>query len=109
MLVVASAFTGYLLPWDQLAYWAVTISTGMLDYVPVAGAALVRAARGGTDIGPATLARFFVLHVAVLPAALLLLLAFHFWLVRKVEASSCPTTSATRRFLAGRSSPCRRT
>jgi len=90
LLVVASAFTGYLLPWDQLAYWAVTISTGMLEYVPLAGGALLRAARGGPDIGPATLARFFVLHVAILPIALFTLLAFHFWLVRKVGGVVLP-------------------
>jgi quinol-cytochrome oxidoreductase complex cytochrome b subunit len=90
LLVVACAFTGYLLPWDQLAYWAVTISTGMLEYVPIAGGTLVRAARGGADVGPATLARFFVLHVAILPIAMLLLLAFHFWLVRKVGGVILP-------------------
>ena len=90
LLVVASAFTGYLLPWDQLAYWAVTISTGMLQYVPLAGGMLLRAARGGPEIGPATLARFFVLHVAILPIALLMLLAFHFWLVRKVGGVVLP-------------------
>ncbi|MCU0229845.1 MAG: cytochrome b N-terminal domain-containing protein [Acidobacteria bacterium] len=90
LLVVASAFTGYLLPWDQLAYWAVTISTGMLEYVPWLGSALMRAARGGPEIGPTTLARFFVLHVAILPIALLLLLAFHFWLVRKAGGVILP-------------------
>jgi len=90
LLVVACAFTGYLLPWDQLAFWAVTIATGMLEYVPLAGGALLRAARGGAEIGPATLARFFVLHVAILPIALLLLLAFHFWLVRKVGGVILP-------------------
>jgi quinol-cytochrome oxidoreductase complex cytochrome b subunit len=90
LLVLASAFTGYLLPWDQLAFWAVTIATGMLEYVPVVGGALLRAARGGTEIGPATLARFFVLHVALLPVAMLLLLAFHFWLVRKVGGVILP-------------------
>ena len=90
LLVVASAFTGYLLPWDQLAYWAVTISTGMLEYVPLLGGVLLRAARGGPDIGPATLSRFFVLHVAILPIALLMLLAFHFWLVRKVGGVVLP-------------------
>jgi quinol-cytochrome oxidoreductase complex cytochrome b subunit len=83
LLTVGAAFTGYLLPWDQLAYWAVTISTGMLQYVPLAGDLLLRAARGGAELGPATLARFFVLHVAVLPIATLVLLALHFWLVRK--------------------------
>jgi len=90
LLVVASAFTGYLLPWDQLAYWAITISTGMLEYVPLLGGALLRAARGGPEIGPTTLARFFVLHVALLPIALLMLLAFHFWLVRKVGGVVLP-------------------
>jgi quinol-cytochrome oxidoreductase complex cytochrome b subunit len=83
LLTVGSAFTGYLLPWDQLAYWAVTISTGMLQYVPLVGDLLLRAARGGAELGPTTLARFFVLHVAVLPIATLVLLALHFWLVRK--------------------------
>jgi quinol-cytochrome oxidoreductase complex cytochrome b subunit len=90
LLVIACAFTGYLLPWDQLAFWAVTIATGMLEYVPAAGGALLRAARGGADVGPATLARFFVLHVAILPIAMLLFLAFHFWLVRKVGGVILP-------------------
>jgi quinol-cytochrome oxidoreductase complex cytochrome b subunit len=83
VLVVASNFTGYLLPWDQLAYWAVTIATGMLEYVPLAGGTLLRAARGGSEIGPKTLALFFVLHVAILPILFFALTSFHFWLVRK--------------------------
>jgi quinol-cytochrome oxidoreductase complex cytochrome b subunit len=97
LLVVACAFTGYLLPWDQLAYWAVTISTGMLEYVPAVGGALVRAARGGADVGPSTLARFFVLHVAILPLAVLALLAFHFWLVRKAGGVVLPAGVGDRR------------
>jgi quinol-cytochrome oxidoreductase complex cytochrome b subunit len=100
LLVVASAFTGYLLPWDQLAYWAVTVGTGMLAYVPLAGDALVRAARGGADVGPATLSRFFVLHVAVLPAALLVLLAVHFWLVRKAGGVLVPRDDGASRHRA---------
>ncbi len=83
LLVVASNFTGYLLPWDQLAYWAVTIATGMLEYVPLLGATLLRAARGGAEVGSKTLALFFVMHVAILPILLFVLTAFHFWLVRK--------------------------
>jgi quinol-cytochrome oxidoreductase complex cytochrome b subunit len=83
LVVVASNFTGYLLPWDQLAYWAVTIATGMLEYVPLAGATLLRAARGGSEVGSKTLALFFVMHVAILPILLFMLTAFHFWLVRK--------------------------
>lgn len=96
LLVVACAFTGYLLPWDQLAFWAITISTGMLDYVPVVGGALLQAARGGADVGPSTLARFFVLHVAILPIALLVLLALHFWLVRKVGGVILPADVGDR-------------
>ena len=96
LLVIACAFTGYLLPWDQLAFWAVTISTGMLEYVPLAGSALLRAARGGADVGPATLARFFVLHVAILPITMLLLLAFHFWLVRKAGGVILPPGAGDR-------------
>ena len=83
LLVVASNFTGYLLPWDQLAYWAVTIATGMLEYVPLVGATLLRAARGGSEVGSKTLALFFVMHVAIVPILLLVLTSFHFWLVRK--------------------------
>jgi quinol-cytochrome oxidoreductase complex cytochrome b subunit len=90
LLVVAANFTGYLLPWDQLAYWAVTISTGMLEYVPGVGDALLEAARGGAEIGPRTLSRFFVLHVAIVPLALLLLSMFHFWLVRKAGGVMLP-------------------
>ncbi len=89
-LVVASSFTGYLLPWDQLAYWAVTIATGMLEYVPLVGGALVRAARGGPEVGPKTLALFFVLHIAILPIALFVLTSFHFWLVRKSGGVTLP-------------------
>ncbi len=97
LLVVGSAFTGYLLPWDQLAYWAVTIATGMLAWVPAAGTALLRAARGGADVGAPTLARFFVLHVAVLPAALLVLLALHFWRVRKAGGVVLPADGGAAR------------
>jgi len=82
-LVLASNFTGYLLPWDQVAYWAVTICTSMLDYVPVAGRLLQELLRGGADVGPRTLSIFYVLHIVFLPVLLLVLLAPHFWLVRK--------------------------
>jgi quinol-cytochrome oxidoreductase complex cytochrome b subunit len=82
-LVLASNFTGYLLPWDQLAFWAVTIGTGMLEYVPLVGPALETALRGGPEVGPKTLSIFFVLHIAILPILGAILAAFHFWLVRK--------------------------
>ena len=90
LLVLVSAFTGYLLPWDQLSYWAVTISTGMLAYVPLAGESLQRVARAGTDIGPRTLVVFYTLHTSIVPAILVFALAFHFWRVRKAGGVIVP-------------------
>jgi quinol-cytochrome oxidoreductase complex cytochrome b subunit len=82
-LLLSSNFTGYLLPWDQLAYWAVTICTSMLGYIPFCGQWLQELFRGGAEIGPATLANFFVLHVAFIPGTLFILLLWHFWLIRR--------------------------
>jgi quinol-cytochrome oxidoreductase complex cytochrome b subunit len=82
-VILASNFTGYLLPWDQLAYWAVTICTGMLGYVPVVGGWLQVVARGGEEIGSATLVIFYTFHTTLLPVALVLLVGLHFWRVRK--------------------------
>jgi quinol-cytochrome oxidoreductase complex cytochrome b subunit len=97
LLVVQSSFTGYLMPWDQLSYWAVTIGTGMLAYVPVAGEALMRMARGGgADIGPRTLSLYFVLHVAILPLAMFFLMSLHFWFVRKAGGVTLPPTGGRR-------------
>jgi quinol-cytochrome oxidoreductase complex cytochrome b subunit len=82
-LLLSANFTGYLLPWDQLAYWAVTICTSMLTYLPLCGPWLQEILRGGAEIGPATLANFFVLHAALIPGTLFILLLWHFWLVRR--------------------------
>jgi len=89
-LTLGANFTGYLLPYDQLAYWAVTVSTGMLDYIPVLGAYLQKSIRGGTDIGPATLSIFYALHTAVIPVCLFVLMAFHFWRIRKAGGLVIP-------------------
>lgn len=89
-LVAASNFTGYLLPWDQLSYWAVTIGTGMLAYAPLVGEGLQGLLRGGAEVGAKTLSIFFVMHIAVLPILVLLLTAFHFWLVRKAGGVMLP-------------------
>ena len=83
--VLASNFTGYLLPWDQLSYWAITISTGMLEYAPVFGGWLQDVVRGGSEIGQATLINFYTLHTTVIPVAIFVLMAFHFWRVRKAR------------------------
>jgi quinol-cytochrome oxidoreductase complex cytochrome b subunit len=82
-LVLAANFTGYLLPYDQLAYWAVTVSTGMLEYIPAIGSRLQEIIQGGNEIGPATLNIFFAIHTAVVPVGLIILMAFHFWRIRK--------------------------
>jgi quinol-cytochrome oxidoreductase complex cytochrome b subunit len=81
--VLLSNFTGYLLPWDQLAYWAVTICASMLVYFPGIGGWLQDMIIGGKELGPETLSNFFALHTTVLPTMLILLLAFHFWRIRK--------------------------
>ena len=83
LVTLAFSFTGYLLPWDQLSYWAVTVGTNLVDYVPVLGNTLQDLLIGGDQIGANTLLRFYALHVAVLPTALVVFLAIHIWRVRK--------------------------
>jgi quinol-cytochrome oxidoreductase complex cytochrome b subunit len=92
LAVLTSNITGYLLPWDQLAFWAITICTGMLEYIPGIGQWLQGLVRGGGDIGPATLSIFFAIHTAVIPACLLILMPFHFWRVRKAGGLVIPRT-----------------
>ncbi len=92
--VLASNFTGYLLPWDQLAYWAVTICTGMLGYVPWIGEWLQGVARGGAEIGPTTLVIFFAFHTTLVPVALVVMMGFHFWRVRKAGGVVDPRPSS---------------
>ncbi|MFI5366152.1 MAG: cytochrome b N-terminal domain-containing protein [Candidatus Binatia bacterium] len=83
LLTLFLSFTGYLLPWDQLAFWAVTVGTNIAKEAPLVGAALRFILLGGTEIGQSTLVRFYVLHVFVLPAAVLALFAYHMWRVRR--------------------------
>jgi quinol-cytochrome oxidoreductase complex cytochrome b subunit len=92
-LILISNFTGYLLPWDQLAFWAITICTGMLEYLPGLGLWLQNMIRGGEDVGQATLSIFFTIHVVIVPLCLFLLMPFHFWRVRKVGGVVVPRSS----------------
>jgi quinol-cytochrome oxidoreductase complex cytochrome b subunit len=94
ILVLASNLTGYLLPWDQLAYWATTICLGVLEYIPLVGSRLQQIALGGPQIGPAALRNFFALHTAVFPALIVMLMAFHFWRVRKAGGLVIPRAPA---------------
>ncbi|HTO77227.1 MAG TPA: cytochrome b N-terminal domain-containing protein [Thermoanaerobaculia bacterium] len=77
------SFTGYLLPWDQLAYWAVTVGTNIASSVPVIGATIRELLIGGRAIDQPTLIRFYVLHVLFLPMIVGFLFAYHMWRVRK--------------------------
>lgn len=90
LVVLAANFTGYLLPWDQLSYWAITIVTAMLGYVPAIGGGLRQIARGGSEIGSATLINFYTFHTTVFPVTLVTLMAFHFWRVRKAGGVVVP-------------------
>ncbi len=83
VLTLLMSFTGYLLPWDQLAYWAVTVGTEMAGYVPVIGDSVQEVMLGGPVVGASTLLRFYVLHVAVLPTAIVTVLMVHLWRWRK--------------------------
>ena len=89
-LVLTANFTGYLLPYDQLAYWAVTVSTGMMEYIPFIGNRLQEIIQGGHEIGPTTLSIFFAIHTAVVPVGLVILMAFHFWRTRKAGGLVIP-------------------
>lgn len=77
------SFTGYLLPWDQLALWAVTVGTNIVKEAPVVGNGLRFLLLGGNEIGQETLIRFYVLHVFLLPMFIALAVAYHVWRVRK--------------------------
>jgi quinol-cytochrome oxidoreductase complex cytochrome b subunit len=82
LLTVFLSYTGYLLPWDQLAFWGVKVGTEIAKLAP--GGALIRGILlGDTDVGSEALIRFYVLHVAVLPAVMGFLIAVHFFRIRK--------------------------
>jgi quinol-cytochrome oxidoreductase complex cytochrome b subunit len=83
LLTLFLSFTGYLLPWDQLAFWAVTVGTNIAAAIPGVGQTVRELLIGGRTIEQATLIRFYVLHVIVLPGALGVLFAYHMWRVRK--------------------------
>lgn len=83
LLTLLLSYTGYLLPYDQLAYWAVTVGTNIAAYVPLVGKDLQFLLLGGHTIGENTLVRFYVLHSVILPGAMSLLIGIHFWRIRK--------------------------
>ncbi len=90
LVVIGFGFTGYLLPWDQKAYWGSTVGTQIAGAAPVIGDWILRVMRGGPDLSAVTLARFFGVHIWVLPASLILLVAIHMYLIIKIGISAVP-------------------
>lgn len=87
VLVLAFAFTGYLLPWDQTAYWATQVGINMVATVPLVGDFLAKVMRGGETLGVLTLSRFFAVHVLFLPALIVLGVILHLFILRRVGAA----------------------
>jgi len=90
LVVMGFSFTGYLLPWDQKAYWATAVGTNIAGTTPVIGAALVALLRGGSELGAATLARFYAFHVLWLPLILTVLVAVHIIVVVRQGIAARP-------------------
>ena len=90
ILVMGASFTGYLLPWDQKAYWATNVGTGIAGQAPIIGPWVQQLLVGGSTIGALTLTRFFTFHVAVIPPLIMLCIGIHIFLVVKQGISSPP-------------------
>ena len=91
LLVIGFGFTGYLLPWDQKAFWATTVGTRIAGTPPLIGKWVLEVMRGGEELSAVTLARFFGVHVWVLPAALLSLILAHLYLIIRIGISAPPS------------------
>ncbi|MES0339283.1 MAG: cytochrome b N-terminal domain-containing protein [Anaerolineales bacterium] len=90
LVVFGFGFSGYLLPWDQKAFWATTVGTRIAEVTPFIGDAILRIMRGGKELTAITLTRFFGVHVWFLPATLLILIGIHLYLVIRIGISSMP-------------------
>lgn len=90
LATLGMGFTGYLLPWNQRAYWATTVGTEIPGTTPLIGDFIIRIMRGGTDLSAVTLARFFSVHIWFLPAIIVLLISIHLYLVIRVGISAVP-------------------
>jgi quinol-cytochrome oxidoreductase complex cytochrome b subunit len=83
LLTLGASFTGYLLPWDQLSFWAITVGTNIAGYAPVVGDQARMILLGGSEVGQNALLRFYGLHIILIPLALIALISLHLWRVRK--------------------------
>lgn len=92
LATLGMGFTGYLLPWNQRAYWATTVGTEIPGTIPFIGDFLMRILRGGADLSAVTLARFFSVHIWFLPATILLVIGIHLYMVIRIGISAVPHT-----------------
>jgi len=83
VITLLLSYTGYLLPWDQLAFWAITVGSNLSSAVPFIGNKIHFLLLGGNQVNANALLRFYVLHCVVLPVAAILFIAVHFWRIRK--------------------------
>ena len=83
LITLLLSYTGYLLPWDQLAYWAITVGSNISSAVPLVGSKIHFLLLGGNQVNANALLRFYVLHCLILPLVALLFIAVHFWRIRK--------------------------
>jgi len=83
LMTLLLSYTGYLLPWDQLSYWAVTVGSNIAKAVPLMGKQIRFLMLGGNEVNANALLRFYVLHTVILPLVAVLLIAVHFWRIRK--------------------------
>jgi menaquinol-cytochrome c reductase cytochrome b subunit len=90
ILGMLEGFTGYLLPWDQTAYWATVVGINLNATAPIVGPFLAQVLRGGAEIGPDTLSRFYSIHMLVLPGAIFALIGLHLYLVIRLGVTSPP-------------------
>ena len=99
LVVLAFGLTGYLLPWDNRAYWGTVVSTQIMGSAPLLGSYLKRLLGSDGSVGVVTFARFYALHVLILPQAIISLIVFHIFLVRKHGVAPAPNESGpTKKF-----------
>jgi cytochrome b6 len=94
LVTLLLSYTGYLLPWDQLSYWAVTVGSNIASAVPVMGPQIRFMMLGGHSVNANALLRFYVLHCMILPLSAILLVAIHFWRIRKDGGLYAPDKSS---------------
>lgn len=91
LLSLGMGFTGYLLPWNQRAFWATTVGTSITETIPFIGSFINSALRGGTELTTLTLVRFFSAHIWILPALIVALVGIHLYLVIRIGISHVPS------------------